>query len=108
MVEAGHQAALMAPTELLSEQHFSGFQKWFEPLGIKASGPPDDSACAKTALESIEAGAVDIVIGTHALFERLPSSPWGSYLSTSNTVLASINDFPHTARAKQVTHTSSR
>jgi ATP-dependent DNA helicase RecG len=34
MVESKHQVALMAPTELLSEQHFAGFQKWFEPLGI--------------------------------------------------------------------------
>ena len=72
MVEAGHQVALMAPTELLSEQHFSGFQKWFEPLGIKVlwlTGQIKGKA-RKTALESIEAGAVDIVIGTHALFQE--------------------------------------
>lgn len=71
MVEAGHQVALMAPTELLSEQHFSGFQKWFEPLGIKVlwlTGQVKGKA-RKTALESIEAGEVDIVIGTHALFQ---------------------------------------
>ena len=72
MVEAGHQVALMAPTELLSEQHFSGFQKWFEPLGIKVlwlTGQVKGKA-RKTALENIEAGEVDIVIGTHALFQE--------------------------------------
>ena len=71
MVEAGHQVALMAPTELLSEQHFSGFQKWFEPMGVKVlwlTGQVKGKA-RKTALESIEAGEVDIVIGTHALFQ---------------------------------------
>lgn len=71
MVEAGHQVALMAPTELLSEQHFSGFQKWFEPLGVKVlwlTGQVKGKV-RKTALESIEAGEVDIVIGTHALFQ---------------------------------------
>ena len=72
MVEAGHQVALMAPTELLSEQHFSGFQKWFEPLGRKVlwlTGQVKGKA-RKTALENIEAGEVDIVIGTHALFQE--------------------------------------
>ena len=71
MVESKHQVALMAPTELLSEQHFAGFQKWFEPLGInvlwltgQVKGKP-----RKAALERIEAGEVDIIVGTHALFQ---------------------------------------
>ena len=71
MVESGHQVALMAPTELLSEQHFSGFQKWFDPLGIKVlwlTGQVKGKA-REAALRSIEAGEVDIVIGTHALFQ---------------------------------------
>ena len=71
MVESGHQVALMAPTELLSEQHFSGFQKWFDPLGIRVlwlTGQVKGKA-REAALQSIEAGEVDIVIGTHALFQ---------------------------------------
>src|SRR5208282_6245985 len=35
-LESGFNAALMAPTEILAEQHFRNFQKWFEPLGVKA------------------------------------------------------------------------
>ncbi len=71
MVEAGHQVALMAPTELLSEQHFSGFKKWFEPLGVKTlwlTGQVKGKT-RQAALASIEAGTIDIVIGTHALFQ---------------------------------------
>lgn len=71
MVESGHQVALMAPTELLSEQHFSGFKKWFEPLGVRIlwlTGQVKGKA-RQAALESIKAGEVDIVIGTHALFQ---------------------------------------
>ena len=71
MVESKHQVALMAPTELLSEQHFAGFQKWFEPLGINVlwlTGQVKGKA-RKVALERIEAGEVDIIVGTHALFQ---------------------------------------
>jgi ATP-dependent DNA helicase RecG len=71
MVESKHQVALMAPTELLSEQHFAGFQKWFEPLGISVlwlTGQVKGKA-RKVALERIEAGEVDIIVGTHALFQ---------------------------------------
>ena len=71
MVESKHQVALMAPTELLSEQHFAGFQKWFEPLGINVlwlTGQVKGKA-RKAALERIEAGEVDIIVGTHALFQ---------------------------------------
>jgi ATP-dependent DNA helicase RecG len=71
MVESKHQVALMAPTELLSEQHFAGFRKWFEPLGINVlwlTGQVKGKA-RKAALERIEAGEVDIIVGTHALFQ---------------------------------------
>ena len=71
MVEAGHQVALMAPTELLSEQHFRGFNEWFEPLGVKVlwlTGQIKGKA-RREALAAIEEGKVDIVVGTHALFQ---------------------------------------
>ena len=71
MVEAGHQVALMAPTELLSEQHFRGFNQWFGPLGVKVlwlTGQIKGKA-RREALAAVEAGGVDIVVGTHALFQ---------------------------------------
>ena len=71
MVEAGHQVALMAPTELLSEQHFRGFNQWFEPLGVKVlwlTGQIKGKA-RREALTAVEEGEVDIVVGTHALFQ---------------------------------------
>ena len=65
----GHQVALMAPTELLSEQHFRGFNQ-FEPLGVKVlwlTGQIKGKA-RREALAAVE-GRVDIVVGTHALFQ---------------------------------------
>ena len=69
-LEAGYQVALMAPTELLAEQHFLTFSKWLTPLGIDVAwlaGKLKGKARA-TALAQI-AGGTPMVIGTHALFQ---------------------------------------
>jgi ATP-dependent DNA helicase RecG len=70
-LEAGYQVALMAPTEILAEQHFLNFSRWFEPLGIDVAwlaGKLKGKARA-AALEKIAAGC-PMVVGTHALFQE--------------------------------------
>jgi len=70
-VEAGAQVALMAPTELLAEQHFNSLRGWLEPLGVEVTwlaGKVKGRARAK-ALERISSGA-DVVVGTHALMQQ--------------------------------------
>ena len=69
-LEAGYQVALMAPTEILAEQHFINFRKWLAPLGLDVAwlaGKLKGKARA-SALEQIAAGA-PMVVGTHALFQ---------------------------------------
>ena len=69
-LEAGYQVALMAPTEILAEQHYLNFSKWLQPLGIEVAwlaGKLKGKARA-TALEQIASGA-PMVVGTHALFQ---------------------------------------
>lgn len=69
-LEAGYQVALMAPTEILAEQHFINFTKWLAPLNIEVAwlaGKLKGKARAK-ALEQIASG-VPMVVGTHALFQ---------------------------------------
>lgn len=69
-LEAGYQVALMAPTEILAEQHFITFQRWLEPLGIEVAwlaGKLKGKARVG-ALERI-AGGAPMVVGTHALFQ---------------------------------------
>lgn len=72
-VEAGFQVALMAPTELLAEQHHQNFERWMKPLGLPVallSGRLTGRA-RQTTLDAIAAGVeVPIVIGTHALFQE--------------------------------------
>lgn len=69
-LEAGYQVALMAPTEILAEQHFITFCKWLEPLGIEVAWLAGKlKGKARTAaLERIAAGC-PMVVGTHALFQ---------------------------------------
>ncbi|WP_311968439.1 ATP-dependent DNA helicase RecG [Pseudomonas baltica] len=69
-LEAGYQVALMAPTEILAEQHFANFQRWLEPLGIEVAWLAGKLKGKHRvhALERIAAGA-PMVVGTHALFQ---------------------------------------
>jgi ATP-dependent DNA helicase RecG len=70
-VSAGAQAALMAPTELLAEQHRDNLQAWFKPLGINLawlSGALKSKQRAQT-YEAIATGQAQVIVGTHALFQ---------------------------------------
>ncbi|MDG5499804.1 ATP-dependent DNA helicase RecG [Marinobacter sp. BGYM27] len=70
-IAAGAQVALMAPTEILAEQHFLNFQRWFEPLGIELgwlSGKVKGKS-REAVLHQLATGTARMVIGTHALFQ---------------------------------------
>ena len=71
-VDAGQQAAVMAPTEILAEQHYRKFSAWLEPLGVRLAwlhgGLP--AALRKAARKAIAAGEAGIAIGTQALFQE--------------------------------------
>ncbi len=71
-VRSGYQAALMAPTEILAEQHFLNLKRLFEPLGIcldLVSGKQTASQ-RKKKLQKLESGETQICIGTHALIQE--------------------------------------
>ncbi|HRM14831.1 MAG TPA: ATP-dependent DNA helicase RecG [Acinetobacter parvus] len=70
-LEADWQVALMAPTEILAEQHYLNFKRWFEPLGIEVawlSGKQKGKARAQ-AEQQIKQGHAQLIVGTHALFQ---------------------------------------
>ncbi|MFC3187100.1 ATP-dependent DNA helicase RecG [Shewanella intestini] len=71
-IENGHQVALMAPTELLAEQHANNFKDWFEPLNIKVgwlAGKLKGKARAES-LANIADGTAQMIVGTHAIFQE--------------------------------------
>ncbi len=72
VIAAGDQVALMAPTELLAEQHAATFRRWLEPLGIQIAwlGGKTKGKSRDTQLQSISDGSAQMVIGTHALFQQ--------------------------------------
>jgi ATP-dependent DNA helicase RecG len=71
-VENGWQAALMAPTEILAEQHYLKLSQWLEPLGVRIAWVSGGlkARAKKMALEAIERGETQLAIGTHALFQE--------------------------------------
>lgn len=71
-IENGYQAALMAPTEILAEQHYHFFKQYFEPLGLHVvllSGQIK-AAARKTILTALKEGRAQLAVGTHALFQK--------------------------------------
>ncbi len=71
-IENGFQAALMAPTEILAEQHYLKLSHWLEPLGVKIAWLAGGlkARAKKAALDAIAAGETQLAIGTHALFQE--------------------------------------
>lgn len=71
-VASSHQASLMAPTEILAEQHFRKIAAWLEPLGIRTAWLTGRLKTAEknAALEAVASGEARIVIGTHALIQE--------------------------------------
>jgi ATP-dependent DNA helicase RecG len=71
-VENGMQAAVMAPTEILAEQHYRKFSEWLAPIGVKLtwlSGGQKKKERAAAAAD-IASGATRVAVGTHALFQE--------------------------------------
>jgi ATP-dependent DNA helicase RecG len=71
-ISAGYQVALMAPTELLAEQHTRNFTDWFTPLGINVgwlAGKLKGKARIET-LEQLAFGNIQMLVGTHAIFQE--------------------------------------
>ena len=71
-IESGYQTAIMAPTELLAEQHFQNFKNWLEPLGINVTWLSGKlkTAAKREAIEKINSAEAQVVVGTHALFQQ--------------------------------------
>jgi len=71
-VENGYQAALMAPTEILAEQHFLNLDQWLTPLGIEIdflSGKVKGKK-RQQVLQDLQSGHTRLMVGTHALFQN--------------------------------------
>jgi len=70
-ISEGYPVALMAPTEILAEQHAINFQNWFEPLDISVGwlAGKTKAKARRHALEHIENGNMQMIVGTHALFQ---------------------------------------
>ncbi|SUB34051.1 ATP-dependent DNA helicase RecG [[Pasteurella] mairii] len=70
-IDNGKQVALMAPTEILAEQHATNFRRWFAPLGIDVGwlAGKVKGKMRQAELEKIRSGQVQMIVGTHALFQ---------------------------------------
>ena len=70
-IESGYQAAFMAPTEILAEQHFLKLKAWLAPLGIEVAWLTGSlKSAAKRAAQQQVAGTAHLVVGTHALIQE--------------------------------------
>ena len=72
VMDYGYQAAVMAPTEILAEQHYLKMKEWFEPLGVEVAWLSGSLKAKEKRLaqEKIESGSAQLIIGTHALIQE--------------------------------------
>ena len=69
-VQGGHQGAVMAPTEVLAEQHYLGLAPMAARIGVRMGLLTAGAADREEVLEGVAAGRVDVVVGTHALIQE--------------------------------------
>lgn len=71
-VQHGRQAALMAPTELLAEQHYANLRGWLEPLGVRVAwlAGKVTGRARRDALAAVACGDAQLIVGTHALMQE--------------------------------------
>ncbi len=71
-IENGFQVAVMAPTELLAEQHYRVFKQWFEPFALQVVllSSQVKAKERRATLAAIQGGEAQVVLGTHALFQK--------------------------------------
>ncbi|EJX06020.1 ATP-dependent DNA helicase RecG, partial [gut metagenome] len=71
-VAYGHQCSLMAPTEILAEQHYKKIRQWLEPLGVRVTWLTGrlKPAEKREALQHIADGTAQVIVGTHALIQN--------------------------------------
>ncbi|QWD70099.1 ATP-dependent DNA helicase RecG [Polynucleobacter sp. UB-Siik-W21] len=72
VIDHGYQAVVMAPTEILAEQHYLKMKEWFEPLGVQVAWLSGSLKAKEKRLaqEMIESGGAQLIIGTHALIQE--------------------------------------
>ncbi|GAB3422675.1 ATP-dependent DNA helicase RecG [Erwinia aphidicola] len=72
VIAYGKQVALMAPTELLAEQHANNFRQWFAPLGLEVGwlAGKQKGKARIAQQEAIASGQVSMIVGTHAIFQE--------------------------------------
>ncbi len=71
-IESGYQVALMAPTEVLAQQHYRSFADWLEQLNVSIALLTGSTSAKQRAQihQNLESGQLSIVVGTHALFQE--------------------------------------
>jgi ATP-dependent DNA helicase RecG len=71
-IENDFQAAIMAPTEILAEQHYRKLSAWFDPLQIRVAwlSGSQKKAHKRAMLDEMASGAAQLIVGTHAIFQE--------------------------------------
>ena len=90
-IAAGAQVALMAPTEILAEQHFRKLAAWLQPLGVNIAWMTGSltAKARREAAAAVAEGSVQLVVGTQALIQTMSNSTgWACPSSTSSIASA--------------------
>lgn len=95
-IDSGCQAALMAPTQILAEQHYLTFQKWLAPLGVRLALRTGNRA---ENSHQVDAGDAQIIIGTHALLYDADAFPDLGFV-----VIDEQHKFGVSQRARLISH----
>ncbi len=71
VIESGYQAAILAPTDILTRQHYHTMQKWLEPIGIRVAilTAREKGKAREQILNDLASGHIDLIVGTHSIIQ---------------------------------------